>query len=331
MKIYGIAFIKNGVKFDYPFKESLLSMLPLVEKIYVNVGICDDGTLEEVRKIPKVEIIEVNWDDHRSDKGYIFSDMTNIPIKKMREEVKDEDAWALYLQSDELIHEDDLELIKEDIKKANDAGADVMRFRYMHFWMKNNEVAIGKRWYPQEIRAFKVNSTVISHGDAQTFQDYNKAYESNAHIWHYGHVRDEAAYKRKVAQFNRYYRRGFHLYRKEIKSKIKAFFCPEKTALFYGRHPKLAHQRILRQGGQPFGPRLQAVHLKGDTSKFTKELLAQINTDKLTIGDQAHSPDAKIINVDKIKYKKSFSPLCREWTPDFQLIMELSRQGVSFK
>lgn len=38
MKVYGIAFIKNGVKFDYPFKESLGSLLPLVDKIYINVG-----------------------------------------------------------------------------------------------------------------------------------------------------------------------------------------------------------------------------------------------------------------------------------------------------
>jgi len=46
--IFGIAFIKNGVQFDFPFKDSLLSMLPLVDKIYINVGIGNDGTLEEI-------------------------------------------------------------------------------------------------------------------------------------------------------------------------------------------------------------------------------------------------------------------------------------------
>jgi len=80
MKIYGIAFIKNGVKFDFPFKESLLSMVDLVDKIYINVGLSDDTTLKEVKKIPKVEIIEVDWDDRRSDGGHILSDMTNIAI-----------------------------------------------------------------------------------------------------------------------------------------------------------------------------------------------------------------------------------------------------------
>src|SRR5690606_38027268 len=144
MKIYGIAFIKNGIKFDFPFKESMLSMAPIVDKIYVNVGISDDGTLEAVKKIPKVEIIEVDWDDRRSDSGHILSDMTNIAINKLREEVQDEDAWAIYLQSDEVIHEDDFDRIKADLQSANDQGCDVMRFRYMHFWQKSHHLAIGK-------------------------------------------------------------------------------------------------------------------------------------------------------------------------------------------
>ena len=41
--------------------------------------------------------------------------MTNIAINKMREEVKDENAWAIYLQSDEVIHEDDYKTILNDI------------------------------------------------------------------------------------------------------------------------------------------------------------------------------------------------------------------------
>jgi len=117
MKIYGIAFIKNGVKFDFPFKESLLSMVDLVDKIYINVGLSDDTTLKEVKKIPKVEIIEVDWDDRRSDGGHILSDMTNIAIKKMREEIQDESAWAVYLQSDEVLHEDDLPIIKKIFRR----------------------------------------------------------------------------------------------------------------------------------------------------------------------------------------------------------------------
>lgn len=324
--IYGIAFIKNGVKFDFPFRESMLSMLPIVEKIYVNVGISDDDTLEEVKKIPKVEIIEVNWDDNRSDKGHILSDMTNIAIKRMREENRDENAWAIYLQSDEVLHEQDLSLIKADIQKAREQNADVMRFRYMHFWKKHERIAIGERWYPQEIRAFKVNSQIISHGDAQTFEGWHKAYESDAHIWHYGHVRDEKAYRAKLDQMSRYYQRGLKYYRKKLRSWIKDTFFDEKTVPFFGDHPALMHGRIERLGGMPTGPYIESLRLMGDTSKFSQELLDKINTSRLICNEDAQA--AKTIHTDKIKWHKSLSPICRPWSDDFKLTIELSRQGI---
>lgn len=331
MKIYGIAFIKNGIKFDFPFRESMLSMAPIVDKIFVNVGIGDDGTLEAVKKIPKVEIIEVDWDDRRSDGGHILSDMTNIAIKRMREEVQDENAWALYLQSDEVIHEGDFERIKADLQAANDQGCDVMRFRYMHFWQKNHHLAIGKRWYPQEIRAFRVNSKAISHGDAQTFENWEKAYESDAHIWHYGHVRDERAYRAKLDQMSRYYQRGLRHYRKKIVSYIKDKFFGEKTVKFFGDHPEVMRDRIQRLDGYPDGPRCPSLHIKGNLSKYSPNLLSRINTSHLTVGNESHLSEAKVVNLDKIKWHKSLSPICREWTNDFKLIIELSRHGIGFK
>lgn len=326
MKLYGIAFIKNGVKFDFPFRESMLSMLPLVEKIYVNVGISDDETLAEVKKIPKVEIIEVNWDDSRSDKGHILSDMTNIAIKKMREEITDEDAWAIYLQSDEVLHEQDFDLIKHDLKKAQGNGADVMRFRYMHFWQHHDRIAIGERWYPQEIRAFKVTSKAMSHGDAQTFEAWEKAYESDAHIWHYGHVRDERAYRAKLDQMSKYYQRGLKYYRKKVRAWIKDTFFNEKTVPFYGDHPKVMFERVERLGGMPIGPKVSSLKIVGNQEAFSPSLISRIHADKISTTDAE-----KTINLDRIKWHKSLSPICREWTPDFKLTIELSRNGIGLK
>lgn len=331
MKIYGIAFIKNGVKFDFPFKESLLSMVDLVDKIYINVGFSDDTTLKEVKKIPKVEIIEVDWDDRRSDGGHILSDMTNIAIKKMREEVQDESAWAVYLQSDEVLHEDDLPIIKEDLQKAQDQGCDVLRFRYMHFWQKNDRIAIGKRWYPQEIRAFKIKSNILSHGDAQTFENWNKAYESDAHIWHYGHVRDERAYRAKLDQMSKYYQRGLRHYRKKFQAWFKDTFFGEKTMKFYGDHPEVMRMRVANQGGYPDGPAIASLRLTGNFDRFSSKLLTKINTPRLITSNSNTEATTRTINTDKFKLHKSFSPICREWTEDFKLIIELSRKGIGFR
>ena len=66
MKIFGFGIIKNGVKFDYPFIESLRSMLPLVEKIYFNVGDCEDNTHQVIKDLNakvghKIEILDRPW------------------------------------------------------------------------------------------------------------------------------------------------------------------------------------------------------------------------------------------------------------------------------
>ncbi|RPI01391.1 MAG: glycosyltransferase, partial [Ignavibacteriae bacterium] len=38
MKVSGFTFVRNGVKFDYPFLESIQSLLPLCEELVVAAG-----------------------------------------------------------------------------------------------------------------------------------------------------------------------------------------------------------------------------------------------------------------------------------------------------
>ncbi len=115
MNIYGFGIIKNGVKFDFPFKESIKSVQPILKNFVYNYGVSNDDTLKELEKIDNLEIITVDWDDSRTDGGYIFSDMTNIALNKIRENadpIEDKDALEIYIQNDEVIHEEDIEFIK---------------------------------------------------------------------------------------------------------------------------------------------------------------------------------------------------------------------------
>lgn len=331
MKLYGIAFLKNGVKFDYPFKESLYSLLPLVEKVYINVGKSDDGTLEEVRKIPKVEIIEVEWPDHRNDNGYIFSDMTNIAIDKMRSEVQDSDAWAIYLQSDEVIHEDDYDLIRSDLAQAEKEQADALSFRYIHFWGTHNQIAINPNWYPHEIRAFKVMSKVRNHADAQTFSGQTKVFHTDAHIWHYGHVREKTAYKNKVDRQDRYHNKGLKFYRKKLKRYIKSFFHKETLIPFFGSHPKVMASRIERFQGRRSWQIPQKLFIKADKNLFSSSLINNIVAKEVIFTDQTikkTNSNELFIDFSASKWKKSLSPNCKTWTNDFTLSIELSRHDV---
>jgi hypothetical protein len=327
MKILGLAFLKNGIKFDYPFLESLQSMQPLVDQVYINVGLSNDGTKEALAPIDKLKIIDVDWDDARSDRGNILSDMTNLPLSKMREDFAgSSDVWVLYLQSDEVLHEAELEQIKEDIARAHQEGCDVVRFRYLHFLNEHNTLALGAQWYPQEIRAFKLNTPILSLGDAQTYSGWTKAFESDAHIYHYGHVREQEAYKQKMDRMHRYYQSGFKLFRKRIKMFFKDLYRNDRLFNFFGDHPAVMEKRIERLGGTYIQPAADVVSLMGPVEQLSPEFLKKINAREVLL-NKAGGIEIKLNGIPT----QSWSPIARAWTLEFRWLLALSRRGVGLR
>ena len=61
----GFTIARNVVQGDYPLREAVESILPLVDEMVVAVGRSEDNTLEYVRNFPspKIRIIETIWDD----------------------------------------------------------------------------------------------------------------------------------------------------------------------------------------------------------------------------------------------------------------------------
>ena len=157
MKLFGFGIIKNGVKFDYPFKESLRSMASLVDQIYFNVGDCEDNTLDQINELNielngKIKVLPKPWPQMKN--GHVLSEMTNFALKELEKNTIDiTDAWGIYLQSDEVFSEKESKQIVKDLDTANKEGFDTVRFRYLHFWQNHHQTAIDKRWYPHEIRA----------------------------------------------------------------------------------------------------------------------------------------------------------------------------------
>ena len=133
MKISGFTFIRNGVQFDFPFEESILSLLPLVDELIVNVGVGEDATLARIKAIaaknPKIKFFESVWDENLRKEGLILSQQTNLSIEKCTGD------WGVYLQADEVMHEDDLAKIRASIERANgDHRVDGLLFDYVHFY-----------------------------------------------------------------------------------------------------------------------------------------------------------------------------------------------------
>src|ERR1700741_3837195 len=103
MKVSGFTIARNAVKFDYPVVEAITSILPLCDEFIVNVGQCDDGTLELIRSIdsPKIKILESVWDDNLREGGKLLAVETN----KAFDAVSADSTWAFYIQADEVLHE----------------------------------------------------------------------------------------------------------------------------------------------------------------------------------------------------------------------------------
>lgn len=248
MKISGFSFVKNAIKFGYPLRESIESLLPLVDEYIIACGDSDDGTTELVRSIdsPKIRIIETVWDAQAKSGGRIYAEQTNLALKECSGD------WCFYLQADEVLHEQDYDLIKSDLATANaNDKIEAMLFRYIHFYGKYDLIGTGRQWYRREIRAFRNIQGVTSWGDAQGFRVANpdasfrklKAMQSEANIYHYGWVRPPKNQFMKIRTTMKFY--GGEDFNPEL-ADAEDFIYDGAYSLtnFKGSHPKLMESKI---------------------------------------------------------------------------------------
>ncbi|MDX2129479.1 MAG: hypothetical protein SFU91_10645 [Chloroherpetonaceae bacterium] len=209
MKLSGFTFIRNGIKFSYPFQETLRTLLNLCDEVVIAVGKSEDGTLDAVKKLstPKLKIIETVWDSTLKG-GKTLAAQTDIALSHCTGD------WCLYLQGDENIHENDYVLLLRDIARSDEQqSVEGVLLNYLHFYGNYTTLATGRKWYRHEIRVVRNNRNIVSWGDAQGFRkkinsqrfEKIKCLQSQAKIYHYGWVRPPQEQDLKLYAFNRLY------------------------------------------------------------------------------------------------------------------------------
>lgn len=206
MKISGFTIVRNGEYFAYPFKEAILSILPICDEMIINVGKSDDNTLDIVRSIndKKISIFESEWDMSLKG-GKVLSVETNKALDKCTGD------WRFYIQGDEVLHEKYYDNVNGALNKYKDnENTEGLRFRYRHFYGNYDYVQDNYRnWYIKEVRIIKKSDNIVSWGDAMDFRhrDGSKihARDIEAEIYHYGWVRPPEILITKRKEFEKLY------------------------------------------------------------------------------------------------------------------------------
>lgn len=198
MSVSGFSFCRNAVRLYYPIAESIRSALPLVDEYVIAVGESDDQTRDAIEAIrdPKIRIIDTRWDENQFVRGVTNSVQTNIALDACTGD------WCVYLQADEVLHEDDHPLIRASMREAMDRPTvEGLLFDYLHFWATYEHVQKARNWYRHEVRVVRNGIGVRSWESAQGFRIDGRKLRvapSGARIFHYGWVRPPHAMKRKT-------------------------------------------------------------------------------------------------------------------------------------
>ena len=256
MRVVGFTILRNGLLMDYPFREAILSALPLCARFIVSVGQSDDETYlaiqELARQHPAIEVRQSVWDLSKRQGGSVLAVETN----KVLDNLPPTD-WVLYLQADEVIHEEDYEAIGRAMQEnLADERVEGLVFEYVHFYGSYEWVGASRRWYRREVRVIRPWPDIRAYRDAQGFRRGGKKLRvrpANARIFHYGWVRPPQQQAHKLRHLHRYWHDD-----QWIEKTLQDGFSYDLSQLlrrFKGTHPAVMQARIAQpQWDFPYDP-----------------------------------------------------------------------------
>jgi hypothetical protein len=260
MKISGLTMVKNAGKLYYPIKESIESILPIVDEFVVALGDCDadDDTLQQINSIQsnKIRIIHTVWDLKKFPNGTENAHQTDLAKEHCTGD------WLFYLQADEVIHEKYHDTIVNACAQLIDQQeVEGILFKYLHFWGDYDHYQHAHGWYPKEIRIIRNNNNIHSWESAQSFRKIPgfdglhyrqqqgtfklKVAEIDAFVYHYGWVRPPYLMQNKNKSLQTIHKGEQKVAEIYKDQENKYDYGPLGNApVFKGTHPKVMEERI---------------------------------------------------------------------------------------
>jgi len=247
MDIVGFTMVRNAQLLDYPIVECICSMLPICSQVVVNVCESEDDTLQMVTSIahPKVKIINGPWEEEMRQGGKLLARETNRALAEC------DGDWGLYLQADEVLHEDDLPIIESKaLIHLHNKNIEGLLFDFTHFFGGYGYYQRSREWYRREVRVVRLGVGVSSYGDAQGFRLRGKKLRvagSGGRVFHYGWVRKSEVMGKKYEELDKLYHDDRWLANTHPHH-YHAFDYgrPDNLAVFSGTHPQVMAKRIAK-------------------------------------------------------------------------------------
>lgn len=189
MSISVVTLISRAIELQYPLQAVLRSVAPIANEILVNVDLSrDDGTYDYLLNLQDKEYKNLsivarrwNWDNHQGGSELAIQSKIAVDIAR--------GDWILYIQADEILHEDDL----ADIKWLSGQDQfDGVEFRRLYFWRDLQTIRLD--WTFSLLRMFRrgkgqvvgdgMNCAVLSPGRIWPYD------EGSPRLFHYTRVGD---------------------------------------------------------------------------------------------------------------------------------------------
>lgn len=255
MKVCGFSIANQVVRLGYPIAESLRSMLPLVDEIVLNIGEDDDETWDLVAAMrePSIKPFRSFWDPNLREGGRLLAQQTNIALDRCRGD------WAVYLQADEVLHEQDYPLIRDAMQRNLRRRTQGLCLYYHHFYGSfETEQDDPRNWCRWATRIVKIGSGVRSTGDAADFCSVREGREgrlirerTGAYVYHYGWTRPPEMMLTKQRHFERLYFDDARLEQAYRNKQANDMYSMRGNLRFYrGTHPSVMQEIVASQDWQ---------------------------------------------------------------------------------
>lgn len=199
MTLGGSIFVRNGVKYDYCFKESILSLLEFCDEVSCVVVEGEDETESIVKelelknkKLLVTYLPQSEWDAQQGKAQSKLCYFTDIAISRLNTD------YNFYQQADEIVHEKCYDKIRDVIKSGEPAyfctRINLWESPYLRLDVPQNR----KPCSTEIIRLARTEYR--SYGDAESLAVPTADFSAlnDIRMYHMGFVRDRNVMKAKV-------------------------------------------------------------------------------------------------------------------------------------